>query len=205
MNQSNAALLDELRHLIGASHVLTEPMDVAPFVEDWRGRYRGEVVAVVQPASTQEVADVVQACAQAGVKVVPQGGHTSMVGGATPVGARLDQGTAPVVVTMRRMNRIREIDAVGNTLIAEAGCILQTLQEAADQHGRLYGVTFGAQGSCQIGGNERGGHRRPEIRQHSRAGAGPGGGAARRPHLERSAYLAQRQHGVPPQASVHWW
>jgi FAD/FMN-containing dehydrogenase len=75
------------------------------------------------------------------------------VGGATPVGASLDNGTAPVVVTMRRMNRIREIDAVGNTLIAEAGCILQTLQEAADQHGRLYGVTFGAQGSCQIGGN----------------------------------------------------
>ena len=153
MNPPHAALLKELRQLIGATHVLTEPMDVAPFVEDWRGRYRGDVVAVVQPGSTQEVAAVVQACAQAGVKVVPQGGHTSMVGGATPVGASLDNGTAPVVVTMRRMNRIREIDAVGNTLIAEAGCILQTLQEAADQHGRLYGVTFGAQGSCQIGGN----------------------------------------------------
>ena len=149
----NATLLDELRQLIGAPHVLTDPMDVAPFVEDWRGRYRGEVVAVVQPASTPEVAAVVQACARAGVKVVPQGGHTSMVGGATPVGARLDNGTAPVVVSMRRMNRIRDIDAVGNTLIAEAGCILQTLQEAADQQGRLYGVTFGAQGSCQIGGN----------------------------------------------------
>ena len=104
----NATLLDELRQLIGAPHVLTEPVDVAPFVEDWRGRYRGEVVAVVQPASTPEVAAVVQACARAGVKVVPQGGHTSMVGGATPVGARLDNGTAPVVVSMRRMNRIRE-------------------------------------------------------------------------------------------------
>ena len=146
-------LVDQLRQLIGAAHVLTEAQDVAPFVEDWRGRYRGEVLAVVQPATTQEVADIVKACAQAGVGIVPQGGHTSMVGGATPVGARRDNGTAPVVVALRRMNRIREVDAVGNTLIAEAGCVLQTLQEAADARNRLYPVTLGAEGSCQIGGN----------------------------------------------------
>jgi FAD/FMN-containing dehydrogenase len=133
--------------------VLTAPQDVAPFVQDWRGRYRGEVIAVVQPASTAEVAAVVKACAEAGVKVLPQGGHTSMVGGATPVGARLADGNAPVVLSLRRMNRIRELDTVGNTLIAEAGCILQTLQEAAEASGRLYGVTFGAQGSSQMGGN----------------------------------------------------
>ena len=148
-----STLTEQLRDLIGAAHVLTEPQDVAAYVEDWRGRYRGEVLAVVQPANTQEVAAVVKACAQAGVSVIPQGGHTSMVGGATPVGARRDNGTAPVVVTLRRLHRIREIDAVGNTLIAEAGCILQTLQEAADAHGRLYPVTLGAEGSCQIGGN----------------------------------------------------
>ncbi len=146
-------LVDQLRRLLGAAHVLTEAQDVAPFVEDWRGRYRGEVLAVVHPATTHEVAAVVRACAQASVSIVPQGGHTSMVGGATPVGARRDNGTAPVVVTLRRMNRIREVDAVGNTLIAEAGCVLQTLQEAADAHGRLYPVTLGAEGSCQIGGN----------------------------------------------------
>ena len=105
------------------------------------------MIAVVQPASTQEVAAVVKTCAQAGVKLIPQGGHTSMVGGATPVGARRDNGTAPVVVTLKRMNRIREVDAVGNTLIADAGCILQTLQETADAHGRLYPVTLGAEGS----------------------------------------------------------
>ena len=148
-----STLTEQLRDLIGAAHVLTEPQDIAAYVEDWRGRYRGEVLAVVQPANTQEVAAVVKACAQAGVSVIPQGGHTSMVGGATPVGARRDNGTAPVVVTLRRLHRIREIDAVGNTLIAEAGCILQTLQEAADAHGRLYPVTLGAEGSCQIGGN----------------------------------------------------
>lgn len=152
-NMTPSTLTEQLRDLIGAAHVLTEPQDVAAYVEDWRGRYRGEVLAVVQPANTQEVAAVVKACAQAGVSVIPQGGHTSMVGGATPVGARRDNGTAPVVVTLRRLHRIREIDAVGNTLIAEAGCILQTLQEAADAHGRLYPVTLGAEGSCQIGGN----------------------------------------------------
>ena len=107
MSTSTSALLATLHQLVGPTHVLTDPADVAPFVQDWRGRYRGEVVAVVEPASTEEVAAVVRACAQAGVKVVPQGGHTSMVGGATPVGARLDNGSAPIVLTLRRMNRIR--------------------------------------------------------------------------------------------------
>ncbi len=146
-------LIALLRTLVGESHVLTDSLDVAPFVEDWRGRYRGEALAVVQPSTTEEVAAVVKACAKAGVKIVPQGGHTSMVGGATPVGTRKDNGTAPVVLSLRRMNRILDIDPVGNTLVAQAGCILQNLQEAAEQHDRLYGVTFGAQGSCQIGGN----------------------------------------------------
>lgn len=149
----HAQLIAQLCDLVGAAHVLVDPHDVVPFVEDWRGRYRGEVIAVVQPASTEEVSAVVKACAQAGVGVVPQGGHTSMVGGATPVGTRLDNATAPVVLNLRRMNRIREIDTVGNTLVAEAGCILQNLQEAAEAQGRIYGVTFGAQGSCHIGGN----------------------------------------------------
>ena len=147
------SLLTQLRAHVGDAHVLTEPSDVAPFVEDWRGRYRGEVMAVVQPATTMEVAAVVQSCAQAGVKLIPQGGHTSMVGGATPVGTRRAEGTAPVVLSLRRMNRILEVDPVGNTLVAQAGCILQNLQEEAKRHGRLYGVTLGAEGSCQIGGN----------------------------------------------------
>ncbi|WP_066268933.1 FAD-binding oxidoreductase [Hydrogenophaga palleronii] len=153
MNTSIVDLPAALAKVVGAEHVLTEPPDLAPFVEDWRGRYRGEVCAVVLPASTEELSAVVRLCAQAGVKVLPQGGHTGLVGGATPVGARRDDGSAPVIVAMRRMNRIREIDPVGNTLVAEAGCVLETLQQAAAEQGRLYGVTFGAQGSCQIGGN----------------------------------------------------
>lgn len=147
------ALLDALRAAVGAAHVLTDEPDLVPFVEDWRGRYRGEALAVVLPASTTEVAAVVRACAAAGVGVLPQGGHTGLVAAATPVDATLADGTAPVIVALRRLNRIREIDPVGNTLVAEAGCVLESVQQAAAAHGRLYGVTFGAQGSCQIGGN----------------------------------------------------
>lgn len=146
-------LLDTLRAAVGDSYVLTDSHDVLPFVEDWRRRYRGEVLAVVLPGRTEEVATVVRACAEAGVPILPQGGHTGLVGGATPVGASRAAGTAPVIVAMRRMSRIREVDPVGNTLVAEAGCVLQTVQEAAEAQGRLYGVTFGAEGSCQIGGN----------------------------------------------------
>ena len=153
MNTAANDLLPVLRDAVGSAHVLTTPADVAPFVEDWRGRYRGEVRAVVLPASTEQVAAVVRACAAAGVPVLPQGGNTGMVAGATPVGARLADGSAPVVVALRRMQRIREIDTVGNTLVADAGCVLETLQQAAAEEGRQYGVTFGAQGSCQIGGN----------------------------------------------------
>ncbi|MFJ3057521.1 FAD-binding oxidoreductase [Herbaspirillum sp. NPDC087042] len=150
---STEQLLASLRQCVGQAHVMTAAADIEPYVQDWRGRYRGEVLAVVSPASTQEVSAVVRACAAAGVKVLPQGGHTGLVGGATPVNAQRAEGSAPVIVSLRRMNRVREIDTVGNTLIADAGCILENLQQVAADHGRLYGVTFGAQGSCQIGGN----------------------------------------------------
>lgn len=151
--RSAATIVDDLRDLIGPAHVLTEHADVTSFAEDWRGRYRGEVLCVALPASTEEVAAVVRACIAADVPVLPQGGNTGLVGGATPVDATRAAGTAPVIVCLRRMQRVREIDTVGNTMVAEAGCILQNLQEAAAQAGRMYGVTFGAQGSCQIGGN----------------------------------------------------
>ncbi len=150
---NHLALVRTLRAIVGDDHVLTASDDVAAYVEDWRGRYRGESVCVVSPLTTQQVSEVVKACAAAGVKVLPQGGNTGLVGGATPVKAKRETGTAPVIVSLRRMNKIRDIDTVGNTMVAEAGCILANIQTAAEEHGRLYGVTFGAQGSCQIGGN----------------------------------------------------
>ncbi|WP_313950822.1 FAD-binding oxidoreductase [Accumulibacter sp.] len=121
---------------------------MAPHLGDWRGRYRGAAIAVVRPASTAEVAAVVRACAEAGVPMVPQGGNTSLCGAATPGPDALS-----VVISLSRLKRVRAIDAANNTITAEAGCVLQTLQEAAAQAGRLFPLSLAAEGSCQIGGN----------------------------------------------------
>ena len=153
MSECSSDLINSLRESVGSQYVFTDAQDIAPYVEDWRGRYRGEVQAVVLPADTDQVSAVVKLCAAKGIKVIAQGGHTGLVGGATPVNAKLADASAPVIIAMRRMNRIREIDIVGNTMVAESGCVLQTLQQAAIEQDRIYGVTFGAQGSCQIGGN----------------------------------------------------
>ncbi|MEF8725121.1 MAG: FAD-binding oxidoreductase [Candidatus Accumulibacter delftensis] len=115
---------------------------------DWRGRYRGAAICVVRPATTAEVAAVVRACAQAGVAMLPQGGNTSLCGAATP-GPEGDT----VLISLSRLRRLRAIDPENNTMTVEAGCVLQTLQEAAAQAGRLFPLSLAAEGSCQIGGN----------------------------------------------------
>ncbi len=141
-------LIDDLKSLLGAGAVLTEPPDVAAYVEDWRGRYRGPVSAVVLPASTEQVAEVVRLCVRHGVPVLPQGGNTSLSGGAVPPA----EGMPPVVVSLQRLRRIRSIDARNNTITVDAGCVLASVQQAAVAAGRLYPVSLGAEGSCQIGG-----------------------------------------------------
>ena len=142
-------LIDKLRALLGADAVLTEAADLAGHTEDWRGRYRGAALCVVQPSSTEQVAGVVRAAVAAGVPVLPQGGNTSLCGGAGPEAA----GPPPVIVSMARMRRIRSLDAANNSMEVEAGCVLATIQQAAMDAGRLYAVSLGAEGSCQIGGN----------------------------------------------------
>jgi len=142
-------LIDKLRALLGADAVLTEAADLAGHTEDWRGRYRGAALCVVQPSSTEQVAGVVRAAVAAGVPVLPQGGNTSLCGGAVPEAA----GPPPVIVSMARMRRIRSLDAANNSMEVEAGCVLATIQQAAMDAGRLYAVSLGAEGSCQIGGN----------------------------------------------------
>lgn len=149
---SHDDLIAALRARLGAANLLTAPADTAPFTEDWRRRYRGEASCVALPANTGEVSAVLAACHAAGVAVVPQGGNTGLTASGIPVATRIAHGDAPVVLGLRRMNRIRSIDTVGNVLVAEAGCILETVQQAAAAHDRLYPVSFGAQGSCQIGG-----------------------------------------------------
>ncbi|QID18070.1 FAD-binding oxidoreductase [Nitrogeniibacter mangrovi] len=141
-------LVAALRQSLGAPHVLTEAVATESFYEDWRGRYRGEALAVALPASTDEVAQVVSLCAGHGVSVVPQGGNTGLCGGATP---RAEDGS--VVVNLRRLNRVRRVDALDHTLIAEAGCTLAQIQAAAEAVDCLFPLSLASEGSCQIGGN----------------------------------------------------
>ncbi len=153
MNTQQAGLLDKLRRITSAgavrpfgNFVLTEAVDLAPFCTDWRGRYTGQPLCVVLPSDTEAVAAVVSACAAAGVPVVPQGGNTGLCGGATPIGGE-------VLISLRRLNRIRSVDADNNAITVEAGCTLQAVQEAATSVDRLFPLSLAAEGSATIGGN----------------------------------------------------
>jgi FAD/FMN-containing dehydrogenase len=140
-------LLDALRAAVGPTQVLTEG-DLSAHEIDWRKRYRGRALAVVRPSSTAEVAAVVKACAGFGASLVPQGGNTGLVGGSVP-----DASGTQVLLVTTRLNRIRAIDAANLTMTVEAGCILQSVQQAAADQGLLFPLSLAAQGSCTIGGN----------------------------------------------------
>jgi FAD/FMN-containing dehydrogenase len=139
--------LDALRTVVGEQYVLTGA-DAAPYLTDWRERYTGQALAVVRPASTDEVAAVVRLCAGARVPIVPQGGNTGLCGGATP-----DDSGSAVVLSLQRLNRIRGIDVDNDTMEVDAGCVLQAVQEVARDAGRLFPLSLAAEGSCTIGGN----------------------------------------------------
>jgi FAD/FMN-containing dehydrogenase len=141
-------IIEQLRAIVGADNLLVSVADMAPYLEDWRGRYRGAALCVVRPAAALEVSAVVRTCAQSAVPVVPQGGNTGLCGAATP-----DSSGLAVVVNLSRMNRIRDLDPANNTMTVEAGCVLASLQEAAAVAGRLFPLSLAAEGSCQIGGN----------------------------------------------------
>ncbi|MDD2713599.1 MAG: FAD-binding oxidoreductase [Simplicispira sp.] len=140
-------LIEQLRQIVGAPHVLTEG-DLSAYEQDWRRRRHGKALAVVRPASTQEVAAVVKACVAAKTPIVPQGGNTSLSVGSTPDGSGRE-----VVLSLTRMNAVRALDKDNLTLTAEAGCILHNVQQAADQAGLLFPLSLAAEGSCTIGGN----------------------------------------------------
>lgn len=141
-------LVVELAGIVDAEHVLTATTDLAPYLTDWRGRFKGAARCVVRPGCTAEVAAVVRACAAAGAHIVPQGGNTSLCGAATPDG----DGRA-VVVSLGRLNRIVAVDPQNNTISVEAGCTLAAVQEAARFADRLFPLALASEGSCQIGGN----------------------------------------------------
>ncbi len=144
---SAAAPLSALAALLGPRGLITDPADIAPYAEDWRHLYRGHPPAVLRPASTAELAAAVRICAEAGLGIVPQGGNTSMVGGATP-SARGDE----VVLALSRLNRVRAIDPVDLTLTIEAGATVKAAQDAAAQAGCQLPLSIASEGSATIGG-----------------------------------------------------
>jgi len=143
-----ADALAGLRDLVGDAHVLTTAADTAPYLTDWRGRYTGDALCVVRPATTEALSRVVRLCADAGLPMVPQGGNTGLCGGATP---RAGQGE--VLVNLSRLNRIRELDRDNASIIVEAGCKLAAVQAAARDVGLLFPLSLASEGSCEIGGN----------------------------------------------------
>jgi len=143
-----AVLAERLRAIVGDAAVITGEDETKPYVNDWRDLYHGRALCVVRPASTEEVAKVVAACAEARASIVPQGGNTSRCGASTP-----DATGAQVVVNLSRMNKVREVDATNNTMTVEAGCVLAALQDVASAQDRLFPLSLAAEGSCEIGGN----------------------------------------------------
>ena len=141
-------ILERLKDALGPGGYLDDPTDTESYAVDARELYHGSTPIVLRPATTREVAAVVRICADAGIPITPQGGNTGYCGGGTP-----DETGEQVVLSLSRMNRIRQVDALNYTLTAEAGCVLTTIQYAAEEADRLFPLSLGAEGSCQIGGN----------------------------------------------------
>jgi len=145
---ASAPLPERLRQILGADAVLTDPAECAPFLVDHLGRCRGSASAVVQPRSVAQVAQLLALCEAERIGVVPHGGNTSYCGGAIP-----DESGRQLLLSLRRLNRIRSVDADNYSLVAEAGCVLAQVQQAAEAADRFFPLSLGSQGSCQIGGN----------------------------------------------------
>ncbi|CAM3034818.1 FAD-binding PCMH-type domain-containing protein [Sphingomonas antarctica] len=139
--------IDRLRKQIGTDRVVTDQSDIQPWLSDWRGLYHGAALALIEPRTTAEVAEVVRIARETGTPLVPQGGNTSMVGGATP-----DSSGTALILSLRRLNTIRRIDRDARMAVVEAGVILQTFHEAAEAAGLRFPLTLGARGSATIGG-----------------------------------------------------
>jgi FAD/FMN-containing dehydrogenase len=144
---AQAELIAAAKERLGPKTVVTDAHEIEPWVSDWRGRVHGAAAAMLAPGSTDEVAEIVRLATQYRVPLVPQGGNTGMAAGATPPA----DGSA-LLLSLRRMNRIRSISADDRVAVAEAGVILATLHEAAHDIGMRFPLTLGARGSCTIGG-----------------------------------------------------
>ena len=147
MSEAQSQLIERARERLGPKAVITEPSEIQPWTSDWRGRVHGASPALLAPASTEEVVEVVRLAAELRIPLVPQGGNTGMAAGATPPA----DGSA-ILLSMRRMNRIRSMSAENRLAVAEAGVVLATLHDAAHNAAMRFPLTLGARGSCTIGG-----------------------------------------------------
>ncbi|MEN3974746.1 FAD-binding oxidoreductase [Emcibacter sp. SYSU 3D8] len=139
--------IDALKRLLGPGGYIDDPADMAPYLTEWRDRWHGDTPLVARPRDTPQVAAIVAHCAAAGIKLVPQGGHTGLCGGAMP-----HAGAGEVVVSLGRMNRVRAVDPEGFTMTLEAGVVLAAAQQAAVEADRLFPLSLSSEGSAQIGG-----------------------------------------------------
>ena len=141
-------LLDQLKEIVGPGGWTIDRYELEPHLTEWRGAVRGETAIMLSPTTVGEVSEIVRICAAAGAAVVPQGGNTGLCAGAVP-----DTSGEQVLVSLSRLNRIRDIRPDDFSIVVEAGCILQDIQDAAERAGRLFALSLGAEGSAQIGGN----------------------------------------------------
>ncbi|TWB85305.1 FAD/FMN-containing dehydrogenase, partial [Bradyrhizobium macuxiense] len=141
-------VLEPIRAIVGDCGVVTDRIAMQPLMTAWRDNWEGRVPLVVMPANTEQLSAVVSICARTNTPIVPQGGNTGLTGASQPHG-----NDSEIVISTQRMNRIREIDLDNDTITVDAGVVLQVVQETAREHGRLFPLSLGAEGSCQIGGN----------------------------------------------------
>ncbi len=147
MDSANA-LLQRFVDIVGPAHALTDAADIEPYLVEGRGLYHGDSPLVLKPGSTEEVAAILMLASATGTPIVPAGGRTGLVGGQVPREESRD-----VVLSLERMNRVREVDTVGDVIVVDGGCILADVQKAAEAHERLFPLSLGSEGSCRIGGN----------------------------------------------------
>ncbi|MBY5440199.1 FAD-binding oxidoreductase [Rhizobium leguminosarum] len=141
-------LLGRFAAIVGEKYALRSEADLAPHLIENRGLYHGSSPLLLKPGSVEEVSDIMKLATETGTAIVPQTGNTGLVGGQTP-----RQGKSDIILSLERMNRIRDVDPVANVLVADGGAILAEVQKAAEAHGRLFPLSLGSEGSCRIGGN----------------------------------------------------
>ena len=141
-------LIDDLKTIVGTGGWTTEPSELEPHLTEWRDTWTGKTLLMVAPKSTEEVSAVVSTCHRSGTAIVPQGGNTGLCGGAIP-----DASGEQVLLSLSRMNKVRNVSPDDYSIVVDAGCTLSAIQDAADDVGRFFPLSLAAEGSCQIGGN----------------------------------------------------